>query len=52
MEKIFDQKVCENGQHIWYRMFVKMDKIFDKERLLKWTRYLIKNVCKNGEDIW
>ena len=33
-------------------MFVKMDKIFDKECLLKWTRYLIKNVCKNGQDIW
>jgi hypothetical protein len=28
-----------------------MDKIFDKERLLKWTRYLIENVCTNGEDI-
>jgi hypothetical protein len=27
-------------------MFVKMDKVFDKERLLKWTRYLIKKVFK------
>jgi hypothetical protein len=33
-------------------MFAKMDKIFDKECLLKWTRYLIKNVCKIGQDIW
>jgi hypothetical protein len=32
-------------------MFVKLDNIFDKERLLKWTKYLIKNVCKNGQDI-
>jgi hypothetical protein len=29
-----------------------MDKIFDKERLLKWTWYLIKSVCKNGQDIF
>jgi hypothetical protein len=28
-----------------------MDKIFDKERLLKWTGYLIKKVCKNLKDI-
>jgi hypothetical protein len=32
-------------------MFEKMDKIFDKEHLKKWTTYLIKNVCKNGKDI-
>ena len=28
-----------------------MDKIFDKERLLKWTGYLIKKVGKNLKDI-
>ena len=41
MDKIFYKK-----------KFVKMDKKFEKERLWKWTRYLIKMVCKNGQDIW
>jgi hypothetical protein len=28
-----------------------MDKIFDKEDLKKLKKYLLKNVCKNGQDI-